>query len=182
MTRQCRSRQATRPLIAPTRLALAVGLAVGAVTDSALSAIDPEADKILQSMSTHLAGLSALSVDADADNEIIDLAGQKLQFSSSLTLTLQRPGKIHITRHGPFAESQLFFDAQTLTLSVEDPPIYAQIEAPGDVDNAVAAIRSQTGLDAPAGDLFYAGPYAGLPTDVVSGAYITNPTAINTSS
>jgi hypothetical protein len=40
-------------------------------------AIDPEAEKILRSMSSYLGGLSAFSVRASVENEIITDEGQK---------------------------------------------------------------------------------------------------------
>ena len=160
-------------LINPAAIALAIGAAFGSPIGmvQATEGVDPEADRILKIMSTYLAGLPALSVEADVDNEIIDLAGQKLQLSSGIEMSMQRPDKFHVTRQGPFAESQMFFDGQTVTLSVEDASLYSQIQAPGQIDDAIATIRSTTGLDAPAGDLFYADPYSGLLTDVISGTY-----------
>lgn len=159
-------------LAKPAGLAAATGLAFGCVVTSAhASGIDPEADKVLKSMSTYVSGLAAVTVNADVDNEIIDLNGQKLQFSSSMAMTLHRPGGLHVMRQGPFADSELFFDGQTVTISVDEPAIYAQMEAKGTVDEAIAAVRSHTGMDAPAGDLFFADPYEGLLTDVISGTY-----------
>jgi hypothetical protein len=148
-----------------------IGLVLALAAAPTPAEVDPEADQILRSMSTYLGGLSALRVEADVDNEIIDLEGRKLQFSSSVKLNLQRPGKLHVARSGPFAESELFFDGETVTLSVAEPAVHAQFPAPGNIEQAIAAVRSETGLDAPAGDLLYSDPYAGLLTDVVSGTY-----------
>ena len=74
--------------------------------------MDPEADKILRSMSTFLGGLSAFSTKADIDNEIIDLDGQKLQFSSSGKIVLRRPDKLHVTRQGAIADLALVYDGK----------------------------------------------------------------------
>ena len=61
---------------------VALGLALLASAASGAS-LDPEADAVLKEMSDDLSGLKALSVDIEIDNEVVDLAGQKLQLSSS---------------------------------------------------------------------------------------------------
>ncbi len=75
---------------------------IGLFSGQAMGAdrMDPEAGKILRSMSDFMGNLSAFSAKADIDNEIIDLAGQKLQFSSSVDIILKRPGNLHINRQG----------------------------------------------------------------------------------
>ena len=52
---------------------------------------DPDADKVLQAMSSYLGGATAFSVNTDIDNEIITQEGQKLQLSSYATIIMERP-------------------------------------------------------------------------------------------
>jgi hypothetical protein len=143
----------------------------GAATSQAADNIDPDADKILRSMSTYLGGLSSFSVNADLDHEIVDLAGQKLLSSSSGTIIINRPGKLYGHRLGPLIDMVIIFDGKTMTLNEKNSNVYAQIEGSGNIDDALRAI-SFIGLDAPAADLLYADSYAGLVTDVTKGAYL----------
>ena len=106
------------------------------------------------------------------DDEIIDLAGQKLQLSNSASLAMKRPNHFYAHRQGPLAGIEAFFDGQTLTLHGKGRQVYFQLEVPGTIDEAVTHLRSETGFDAPAGDLFYADPFPGLMTDVTAGAYM----------
>jgi hypothetical protein len=152
-----------------TGFALSLGLACSAV---AAEGVDAEADRILRAMSAYLGGLAAFSVRADVDDEVIDLAGQKLQLSSSSSLLVERPNRLHAQRQGPQADLEVIFDGQTLTLHGKRLQLYTQIDAPGTIDDAVTELRAATGFDAPAGDLFYADPYPGLMTDVTAGAYL----------
>lgn len=162
---------AARRAILATVIALGlIGLTAGAA--AAGDEVDPEADRILRAMSSYLAGLPAFSVQGDVDDEVIDLAGQKLQLSASASLVVERPGHFYAHRRGPLADAEVFFDGQTLTLHGKRQQVYAQMEAPGTIDDAVIRLRAETGLDAPAGDLFFADPYPGLMTDVTSGAYL----------
>jgi hypothetical protein len=148
----------------------ALGLALGTSVGAASEAVDPEADRILRSMSTYLGGLGAFSVAADIDEEVIDLAGQKLQLSGSGAMVVQRPGHFFAHREGPVADIELIFDGRTLTLHGKRLNVFTQIEAPGTIGEAITELRAATGYSAPAGDLFDADPYPGLMTDVTSGA------------
>ncbi len=162
------------PTLSRGVLAAGVALWLGLAGTSAGAAggVDPDAERILKSMSSYLGSLPAFSVQGEVDDEVVDLAGQKLQLSSSMSLAVERPGHFYAHRQGPLADVEAIFDGQTLTLNGKGHEVYAQIEAPGTIDQAVAELRSETGLDAPAGDFLYADSYPGLMTDVMSGAYI----------
>ena len=162
------------PAIRRALLAAGVALGIGLGAGPALGAgeIDPEADEILRAMSNYLGGLSAFTVSADVDHEIMDLAGQKLQLSASETLVVERPGRLHVSRQGPIAEVELFFDGKMVTIHGKNLNAYTQFDSPGTIDNAIASIRAETGLDAPGADLLYADPYPGLVTDVLNGSYL----------
>jgi len=158
------------------RLALVLGvvLYISLASGPVMSAegIDPEADKILRSMSSYFGGVAAFSVDADIDNEIVTQEGQKLQLSSSATITLERPDKFHFQRKGMFADVALIFDGKTLTIYGKTLNVYAQVEAPGTIDDAIRTLEMETGLDAPGADLLFSDPYAILSSGVESSAYI----------
>jgi len=149
-----------------------LGLALMASSAASAGGINPEADKILKSMSSYLGGLRAFSASADVDTEIIDLEGQKLQLSSSASIVNQRPGKLYVRRQGVVVDAELIFDGETLTVHGRDHNVYFQKESPGTVDDIIDTLRSGIGLDAPAADLMYGDPYPGLVSDVTSGVYL----------
>ena len=60
------------------------------------NAVEPDADTMLRAMTTSLAALKSFSFD-----EIVDNAGQKIQFSVSGAATVSRPGNLFITHKGP---------------------------------------------------------------------------------
>lgn len=149
-----------------------VGLALAAGPAASAGGVDPEADKILKSMSVYLGSLPAFSTNADVDTEIIDLEGQKLQLSSSARIVIERPGKLYVRRQGVVADAELIFDGKTLTVYGEEHKVYFQKENPGTVEDLIEALDAGIGLDAPAADLMYADPYPGLVSGVTSGAYL----------
>ena len=147
---------------------------IGFLSRQAMGAdrMDPEADKILRSMSTFLGGLSAFSAKADIDNEIIDLDGQKLQLSSSAGIVLERPGNLYVNRQGAVAHMEFIFDGKVLTLFGRNLNVYFQMDSPGTTDTAIETLHHGIGLDAPGADLFLTDPYGTLSEGVVSSAYL----------
>ena len=141
------------------------------ITSPAL-AQDPDADKILKSMSSYLGELPALIANADVDTEVLDLSGQKLQFSSSVTISAKRPAKLHVSRKGAIADIEIILNDKTLTLYGKGLNIYNQIENPGSIDDALDKLRDEIGLHAPGADLFYADPYVGLSSGVMNSTYL----------
>jgi hypothetical protein len=153
-----------------TAVALGFGLAAGPVMST--EGIDPDVDRILRSMSSYLGGLPAFSMNADIDNEIVDLEGQKLQFSSSAEFVIARPVKFHVQRKGAFADAAFIFDGKTLTLNGKNANAYVQIEGPETIDEATREIGLETGLDMPGVEFLDADPYAGLVSNVMSSDYL----------
>jgi len=151
---------------------LTLGFCLGAGPAMSAGGIDPAADKILKSMSTYLGGLPAFTVSADVDSEVIDLLGQKLQFSSSAALAVKRPGKLYMSRQGAIADVEIIFNGKTLTLNGKGLNVYKQIESPGTIDGAFDTMQAEIGLDMPGADLLYADPYISLSSGVVSSTYL----------
>jgi hypothetical protein len=155
-------------------LVLGVTSCIITASGPAMSAegFDPEADKILRSMSSYLGGLTAFSVNADIDNEIVIQDGQKLQLCSFATIIMERPAKFHALRKGMFADLEFIFDGKTLTLHGKNLNVYAQIAVSGSNDNAIRAVEFETGLDAPGADLLFSDPYAVLSSGIESSTYV----------
>ena len=151
-------------------VALCVTLIVGPAM--AAEGIDPDADKILKSMSTYLGGTKVFRVNADIDLEVVVWTGQKVQISSAATVAMKRPDGFRITRKGMLADAEFIFDGKELTLYGKDLNIYVRTKVSGDTDDAIMAYEYETGLPAPGADLLLADPYSFLLYGVESGAYL----------
>jgi hypothetical protein len=134
--------------------------------------MDQEAGSILQQMSNYLGRTKRFSVNADIDFEIVRQNGQKLQLSSSATVVMARPAKFHITRKGMITDAEFIFDGTTLTLHGKNLNVYAQVEVPGTIDDAILAYEFETGLPAPGADLLFSDSYRVLSSGVVSSFYV----------
>jgi len=161
---------AVRRAVLVAVVALGFGITAGPVTSA--DGINPETDKILRSMSGYLGSLSTFSMSADIDNEIVDLQGQKLQFSSFAKFVVARPAKFHVHRKGAFADAEFIFDGKTVTLNGKNANAYLQVDGPKTIDEATRALGFETGLDMPAVEFLDADPYAGLVSNVQSSDYL----------
>lgn len=166
-----RRRKAPRMRLLASSLTAGMAMAFGPAL--AQEAIDPEANKILLAMTDNLKALPALSADYDSDHEIVTLEGQKIQYSASGSIALDRARGFKVTRKGPFADAELIFDGKTISLYGKGMNVYAQLESPGtSVEEAVEELRASTGLDAPGADLLASDPYAVLTDGVTEGTVV----------
>jgi hypothetical protein len=118
-------------------------------------------------MSDYLAAQKAISFEYDATLEIVTKDEQKLELASSGTMVLNRPNKLHATRSAGFADVEMIFDGETLTLFGKTANRYAQIEAPGTIDHLVDELRGKYNLPVPAADLFMSNAYEELMPEVI---------------
>lgn len=154
-------------------LAAFAGLALSCTSALSQPAIDKDADDILLASTNYLKGLKTLSVDYDADHEIVDKTGQKIQYSASGSITASRGKGFHMTRKGPYADVEITFDGKVVSLFGKGLNAYAQIESPdATIDGAVEEFRISTGLDAAGADLLAADPYAVLTEGATAGALV----------
>lgn len=161
------------PLMTVFRKNAAIGALVllPALSGTAAAQIEPKADQLVKAMSTHLAGLPAFAVEYDIDIDHLLQSGEKLQFSASGKVTARRPDGLRAERHGGFADVDMYFDGQAVTVYGRLRNAYGTVDAKGSIDDAIKALRAATGNDFPGGDLLSSDAYGALMTDVESGAY-----------
>lgn len=153
-----------RPFVQSAK-AWAIILAVAPVATT-VHADEADAKRILKSMSDYLAAQKAMSFDFDSNLEIVSTEQQKLALANSGTVTLKRPDKLHVTRAGGFENVEMVFDGKTLTLLGKNTNKYAQIEAPGSIDQLVDVLRDKYHRPVPAADLLMSDPYKQLMPEV----------------
>ncbi|WP_246304552.1 DUF2092 domain-containing protein [Ensifer sesbaniae] len=140
---------------------------------SAQDGIEPEAHRILVAMSETLKSAPTLSVDYDVDQEVVNLQGQKIQYSASGSIAVDRERGFRMKRMGPFAQADVIFDGETISLHDKVLNVYAQLQSPGRrVEDAAEELRAATGLDAPGADFLAGEPYAVLTDGVTEGTVV----------
>ncbi len=120
------------------------------------------AKALLKAMSDYVAGQKSISFSFDSDLEIVTKDKQKLALASSGTVTLNRPDKIHVTRHGGFANIEAIFDGKTLSLIGRNANVYGQVDVPGSIDHLIDELRDTYHRPVPGADLLQSNLYDAL--------------------
>ena len=159
---------------AAARWLLALPLILGL---SFLSAPKAQADgddamAILKGMSDYLANQKSISLSYDSDIEIITSDIQKIQFASSGAVTLQRPDKLRATRTGGYADVEFVFDGKTASVLGKSVNAFAQVDAPGSLEQLIDKLRNDYSVALPGADLLVSNAFEVLSADVVQAAHI----------
>src|SRR3954447_11202235 len=148
------------PALSASAVVLALLLAVGVPTEARSD--EAAAKSLLKAMSDYLAAQKAVSFSYDSNLEIVTEDKQKLALASSGTVTLDRPDKARVTRHGGFADIEAVFDGKTLTLFGKNSDLYAQVEVSGTIDHLVDELRDKYHRPVPGADLLLSNVYEQL--------------------
>ena len=140
----------------------------------AASAQEPGSDakSILKAMSDYVGGQKTIEITFDSDIEVITPQLEKLQFTSSGEMLLSRPDKLRAHRAGGHADVAMYFDGNTVTIYGKSIDSYAQFDAPGTVDQLVAALREGHGVALPGADLLLSNSYDSLVAGVLDAKHV----------
>ena len=131
-----------------------------------------DAAKILKAMSDYTAAQKSISATFDSDIEIITPDLQKIQFTSSGQMKLNRPDKLRIRRTGGYADVELVYDGKMLSLYGNNAKSYVQTDAAGTVDEVINTLQTHTGAAMPGTDLLLANSYDELMANVIDAEHV----------
>src|SRR6516165_3951928 len=126
-----------------------------------------DASRVLKAMSDYLTGQKTISMTFDSDIEVITSELQKIQFTSSGQVLLNRPDKLRATRTGGYADVEFVFDGKTATVLGKHLNAFAQADAPGSVDQLSDHLRDRYKVAIPGADLLLSRVYEELTADVI---------------
>jgi hypothetical protein len=158
--------------------ALSQCLAIAALTTLSLAAqaqsagIAPEAKQILKASTDFLASQQRFSADTRNTLEVVLTSGQKIEFNSTARQSVQRPNKLRAERTGDLVEQVFVYDGKSLTLYEPKRQVYAQVAAPGALEDMMDFARTKLDIVAPAGDLVYKNAYDILMDGVTEGIVV----------
>jgi hypothetical protein len=156
---------------ARTFAALLGAVSIG-MTMSPSRAADSDALKILKGMSDYLAGQKTISLSYDSDIEVITPEMEKIQFASSGDLLLSRPDKLRATRTGGYADVEFVFNGKSVSVLGKNVNAFAQLDAPGSLDQLVDKLRNDYSLALPGADLLVSNAFDVMSADVLRAAHI----------
>ncbi|MDX2476711.1 MAG: DUF2092 domain-containing protein, partial [Gammaproteobacteria bacterium] len=101
----------------PARMMVAIGLTPLLILGSSIAGADEaDAKRLLKAMSDYVAAQKTISFDYDSTLDVITPENQVIGLASSGAVTLNRPDKIHVSRSGGFADIEMNFNGDTLTI------------------------------------------------------------------
>jgi hypothetical protein len=142
------------------------------VAASGTQAQDNSVVEILKRMSNYVGSQQTILTSFDTDIEVITDDLQKIQFASSGQVTLSRPDKLRATRTGGYADVELVFDGKKATIYGKNIGAYAQADVTGSVDQLIAKMRSEFGVEAPGADLLLSRSFDDLMTGVYDAKHV----------
>jgi hypothetical protein len=155
------------------RVIAAFAFVVATVLPQTVSAqpagIDPQAEKLLKASTAFLASQKRFRVDTRNTIEVVLTSGQKLQFGTAATGSVQRPNKLRAERIGDLVDQVFVYDGKSLTLYNPGQKYYATVAAPGTLEQMLDFARTSLDVIAPGSDLLYANAYEVLMENVTSG-------------
>ena len=154
-----------------TAVSIAIGLAVIAQPAASAQGGD-DAMAILKAMSEYIDAQQSIALLFDSDIEVITPELQKLQFASSGQVLLDRPNKLHVTRHGGYADVDVYFDGKQATIYGNNVNAFANVDLQGTIDQLIEKLRGEYGVDAPGADLLFSHGFDGMTADVIDARHI----------
>jgi hypothetical protein len=151
---------------------LVLAFMVTSLTSPCSHAQDDAARRHLKAMADYVARQNSIAVTFDSDIEVITSELQKIQFTSTGELLLNRPNKLRAHRKSGNADVDFVFDGETFTAYDRRNNSFARVSAPGSVDLLIDRLRTDFLIEAPGADLFLSNAYDVLNEDVLEAKYI----------
>jgi hypothetical protein len=164
-----------RRYLAATRFQCCAAIVLAALSVAAHAqspGIAPEAKQILKTSTDFLASQQRFSTSTRNTLEVVLKSGQKIEFNSTGRQSVQRPNKLRAERTGDIAGQLVVYDGKSLTVQNPQDKVYAQVAAPGTLEEALDFARTKLDIIAPAGDLIYKNAYDVLMDGVTEGIVI----------
>ena len=137
--------------------------------NSAVPAVAERADRLLRQMGAYIGSAEQFTFHADITFDHVLPSGQKLQFTASEDVALQRPGRLYVEWSGDLGDRQFWYNGTTITLYDPSTPFYASEAAPPEIDDMLEKLVTQFDFSPPLADFLYRDPYRSVHGDVQYG-------------
>lgn len=127
----------------------------------------------LRDMSDFLGAQRSFSFESDANFDVVQPTGTKLEFGSTRKIVIRRPDRVYLTaRQREGKEQTLYFDGSVLSIAVPDRESYASEALPGTVVTTLDYLVEEIGVPAPLADLIHPDLYGELAPQVLSASWV----------
>ena len=131
-----------------------------------------DAINVLRKMAEHITSQTTISIKFDSTIEAVTPQLQKIQFTSTGEVNLNRPNQFRSSRQGGYRDVETIFDGKTLTINNKYEKVYAQVDAPGSVDSFMALLHDKYSVAAPGLDLLSSKVFDVMTADILDAKHI----------
>lgn len=113
------------------------------------------ARELLLGMARFLGAEQNFSVRLDAEYDVLQANGQKVEFGESREVSVQRPDKfVAVLRESSGRGDTMLFDGRNITISDAEAGVYARAPQPGDIDASIVYFVRGLGMRLPVAPVF----------------------------
>ena len=134
----------------------------------ALALLKPVADK--------LSAAKAFKFKVESMVEVPSPPGQMINYFSTYEVAVERPNKLVSKKRGDDPSFDLYYDGKKFSGVDEKLGLYAQMEAPANLDELIPLVRERTGLYFPCADVLYSDVYGALSKDLTHAYWVDKST------
>ena len=120
-------------------------------------------------MGEYVGSADQFTFHADITFDHVLPSGQKLQYTATEDVALQRPDRLYVEWSGDLGDRQLWYDGKLITLYDPATPFYATDAMPADIDAMLEKVVTQLGFAPPLADMLYRDPYRAVRGNVQYG-------------
>jgi hypothetical protein len=128
-------------------------------TDDAPRVVAEQADTLLKQMASYVGSAEEFTFHADITFDHVLPSGQKLEFSATEDVALQRQGRLYVVWSGDLGDRQFWYDGKSVTLYDPSSPFYANESVPAQLDAMLDRLLPELNFSPPLADLLYSDPY-----------------------
>lgn len=117
------------------------------------SAIEPRALEVVEKASLALKAHPRVRFEIRDSIDILDDAGQKIQYEHSRTFDIERPNRFRASSAGDLRKVHAWYDGKVASIFMPEKNVWGQIGFEGDVDAMLDHASQQLGMQFPAADI-----------------------------
>jgi hypothetical protein len=127
---------------------------VFAQPSNTIPVIDPEADAVLHRWSDAAEQRTAAVIRIFDTIDEVQPDGSKLQFAHLREFSILRPDRLRVETSGDEVARTIWMNGKTVTVLDQTSNVYAQLPAPGTIEQAIDLLQKKYNMGIPGADLF----------------------------
>lgn len=136
------------------------------------------ADRLLKLMGGYIGSAEQFTFHADVTFDHVLPSGQKLQYSATEDVALQRPNGLYVEWSGDLGSRQFWYDGKAVTIFDPETGFYGSDAAAPAIDGTLEKLINQLNFTPPLVDFLYSDPYRSVRQAIQFG-FSTGDTQIN---